>query len=416
MKLKTVHDGCRRAALSVALCFAVLAIAPLLAIRAASGEPVIEAVRLGEHPGKLRLVLETSEELAYRTFTLADPYRVVIDFPRFRWQGPDAVALPRNGLVTALRYGAFAPTTSRVVLDLARPVVIERAFHLAARDDRSPRFVLDMLEVDRQAYRAMRRQAPLVSGGAAPGPVESMANLTPPRRPRDSRPMIVIDAGHGGIDPGALGYAGTYEKDLVLRYALALERALLDTGQFRVSQTRRDDRFISLRDRKVMAQRAGAALFVSLHANTHASRKIRGAAVYTLSEKASDKEAARLAASENAVDSLAGVDLAVQSDEVMDILIDLARRETMNLSNRFAETLIDEVGAVAPMLRNSHRSAGFAVLKSPSVPSVLFEIGYISHPKEERLLKDRAHRRKLVAAMVASIAAHFRWQKSVSRL
>ncbi len=376
----------------------------------------MEAARLGDHPGTVRLALDLSEPLAFRTFTLADPFRVVIDFSRFQWRAGDALVLPPSGLVTALRHGTFAPTTSRVVIDLSRPAVIEKAFLLPPKDGKGPRFVLDLREVSRQAYLALPERAAIASPGAAAASSDPLANIVPSRRPLDSRPMVVIDAGHGGIDPGAESVSGVYEKDLVLRYAKALERSLLDTGLFRVALTRRDDRFIPLRGRIAIAQRAGGALFVSIHANSHDSDRIRGAAVYTLSERASDKEAARSAASENAVDSLAGLDLNEQNGEVIDILRDLARRETMNLSKRFAETLVSQVGSVTPLLKNTHRSAGFAVLKSASVPSILFEIGYLSHPKEERLLRQKDHQRKLVDAMVKAIRSYFDWHESVTRL
>jgi len=195
---------------------------------------------------------------------------------------------------------------------------------------------------------------------------------------------------------------GTKEKDLALEYGKALKRALEASGTYRVVLTRNNDRFIKLRDRIVIAQKAEGDLLVSLHANVHRSGKVRGASVYTLSETASDKEAAALAKAENSADALAGVDLGVQSDDVREILIDLAQRETMNYSKRFANRLMREVGKSTKLLRNSHRSAGFAVLKSPTVPSVLFEIGYMSNKAEEKLLRSEAHRKKIVKSMAVA--------------
>jgi N-acetylmuramoyl-L-alanine amidase len=192
---------------------------------------------------------------------------------------------------------------------------------------------------------------------------------------------------------------GYKEKQLTLDYARALRDALLATRRYRVTVTRADDRFIKLRDRMGIAQRAGGDLFISLHANTHNSRKIRGASVYTVSEKASDAEAARVAETENAADAIAGVNLSQHPDDVRDILLDLTR----------------EVGTVNKLLPNSHRFAGFAVLKSPSVPSVLLEVGYMSHPKEARMLQTKSHRNKVVGAMVRAIDRYFEWQQMVSR-
>ena len=179
--------------------------------------------------------------------------------------------------------------------------------------------------------------------------------------------------------------------------------------------TREDDRFIELRNRIRIAEKAKGDLLISLHANSHDSAKIRGASVFTLSEKASDKEAGRLAAAENAADVLAGVELGEQSGDVRDILIDLAQRESMNLSKQFANTLVTKVAQVAPLLRNTHRFAGFAVLKSPNVPSILFEIGYLSNRKEEKAMRRESYRTKVVGSIVQAIDDYFAWQKSVSR-
>ena len=227
--------------------------------------------------------------------------------------------------------------------------------------------------------------------------------------------MVVIDPGHGGVDPGAVASGGRREKDLTLAYAKALKAALTARGDYQVVLTREDDRFIQLRDRIKIAERAGADVLISLHVNTHKSRRIRGASVYTVSEKASDQEAARLAESENAADLLAGVNLTNYTGDVQDILRDLTARETKNLSNHFAETLIAEVGKTGRLLPNTHRFAGFVVLKSITVPSILFEIGYLSHPEESKALATKAHRDKMVASMVRAIDSYFDWQQTVSR-
>ena len=236
--------------------------------------------------------------------------------------------------------------------------------------------------------------------------------LLAPRKPEDLRPTIVIDAGHGGVDPGAIGVSGTLEKDLALDYALTLRDALNAQGRYRVVMTRESDHFIPLRRRVALAEQADGDLFISLHANTHPSRKIKGASVYTLSETASDKEAAQLAAKENKADIIAGVDLSHQNEVVSQILIDLAQRESMNVSKSYATGLVDTLGERVALLRNTHRFAGFAVLKSTTVPSVLVEIGYMSHKQEERLLKSPKHRAKIVAAIVAATESHFGQQQA----
>lgn len=393
--------------LFVSLCLACAGF--LLLAEAASARPRVSDVRVGVHPEKTRVVIEMTEAPSYRIFRLADPYRVVIDLPELDWPG---VQLPRSmGVIAALRYGLFTPGTSRVVLDTTGPVAITDVILLEPRDGRGHRMVLDLSATDVATFQAELRsgviesETPLVvAQTAAPTPV--------PAARSDPRPMIVVDAGHGGVDPGAKSVSGIYEKELMLSYALELEKALIASGRYRVAMTRRDDRFIPLRERVAIAQQAEADLFISLHANTNPSRKVIGASIYTLSENASDKEAEALAAKENKADIIAGVDLSRQTEVVSQILIDLAQRETMNLSKSAANLMVEEFKPRTKLLRNTHRYAGFAVLKSPSVPSLLIETGYMSNAKEERLLRSSAHRKTLVEAMVKGIDRYFAVQEA----
>ena len=224
----------------------------------------------------------------------------------------------------------------------------------------------------------------------------------------ESKPLIVIDAGHGGEDPGTIGETGTREKDVTLRYAYALRYALLKTGRYEVAITREDDRFIMLRDRFRMARKVKGALFISLHADSAPTHAARGLSVYTLSEKASDEESAKLAEQENKSDVIAGMDLSTESEDVASILIDLAQRETMNKSTRLADILVAQLGKRVGLLPNPHRYAGFAVLKAPDIPSVLIEIGFLSHPKEEKLINSKHHLEEVVDGLVAGIDGYFR--------
>lgn len=227
-----------------------------------------------------------------------------------------------------------------------------------------------------------------------------------------AKPLVVIDPGHGGIDPGAIGN-GTMEKNITLAVAKALKKELEATGRFRAVLTRDNDVYLPLRDRFRVARENGAELFISLHADAHANSKTRGASVYTLSEKASDSEAAALAAKENKSDVIAGVDLTNESKVVSGILIDLAQRETINLSARFAKVLVNALKKDTLMLGNSHRFAGFAVLKAPDVPSVLLEMGYISSDEDQQLLTSKKHQKKLAKAITAAITSFFDWHDSV---
>jgi N-acetylmuramoyl-L-alanine amidase len=230
----------------------------------------------------------------------------------------------------------------------------------------------------------------------------------PPAKPLLPRkPIVVLDPGHGGVDPGALGSGGTYEKTITLAIAREVERVLEATGRYEVVLTRESDIFIPLRERIQIARKAHGDVFISLHADSHANEQTRGASVYTLSETASDAEAEALAQRENKVDLIAGVDLSKESEVVTGILIDLAQRETMNLSARFAGVLVDEMARSTMLLRNTHRFAGFAVLKAPDVASVLVELGYLSNGADEALLETKAHRKKLAEAIRRALDRYF---------
>ena len=375
-----------------------------------AAEPSVSAVRLGQHPDKTRFVMELSAKAPYEVFTLSNPYRVVIDLPRVDWKIPEEkMGATDVGLVRALRFGLFSPTMSRVVLDAEAPVAIDKVFRLAPRENYPHRLVVDLKPVS-QAEFASLSDTRVTSDQPLPKP--NRQDRSPSPDAGDSRPTIVIDAGHGGVDPGAIGVSGTYEKDIVLDYARDLADALEATGRYRVVMTRRQDIFLPLRKRVELARKADGDLFISLHANTHPSGKIRGASVYTLSETSSDKEAAQLAAKENKSDVIAGVDLAATTGTVSKILIDLAQRETMNESKHFANTLVDELKQSVKLLNNTHRFAGFAVLKAPDVPSVLFEIGYMSNRHEERQLLTSSHRKKVNREMVDAVNSFFEWREA----
>lgn len=257
-----------------------------------------------------------------------------------------------------------------------------------------------------QPIPAAATGAPKPSLPVKPPAVPAAAALVP-KPPQAQKPMIVIDAGHGGEDPGALSVHGAYEKEITLAAALEAKRQLEATGRYRVGLTRDKDFFIPLRDRTAKARALGADLFISLHADSIGTDKVRGMSVYTLSDKASDREAESLAARENRSDAIVGLDLSAESAEVAGILIDLAQRQTRNSSARFANLVAQELGREVPLLPKPLRSAGFAVLTAPDVPSVLIEMGYLSHETDAKLLASPAHRRKMAAGLVRAIDAYF---------
>ena len=230
-------------------------------------------------------------------------------------------------------------------------------------------------------------------------------------RPK-SLPLVVIDPGHGGVDPGTLAPGGIEEKDIVLAYAKALQGKLLKSGKYRVMLTRTNDRFIALRERIAIARKAGAALFISLHADS-APDNVRGLSIYTVSEKASDEEAGALAARENKADVLAGMDLSTEREDVAGILISLAQRETNNHSATLADALVASLNHKVKLLQKSHRFAGFAVLKAPDIPSVLVELGFLSHRDDRKLLQSSSYRDKVTDGLAAGIDSYFRHQKKM---
>ncbi|MGH6931535.1 MAG: N-acetylmuramoyl-L-alanine amidase [Dongiaceae bacterium] len=249
--------------------------------------------------------------------------------------------------------------------------------------------------------------------------IAALVSAPPPAKPEapaDRQWLVALDPGHGGKDPGTIGPAGTEEKDITFKMALELKEKLEATGRYKVFLTRDKDQHMALRERTERARNANADLFISLHADHIDQAELRGASVYTLSETASDTEAAALAAHANKEDLITGVDLSSQSAIVTSILIDLAQRETKNLSARFASILSEELAQRTLMLRNAHRFAGFVVLKAPDVPSVLVELGYLSNKEDEQALNSAGHRAQLCAAMLMAIERYFEWQRSVKQI
>ena len=369
---------------------------------AASEQPSIVKANAGHYEGKDRLVLSITQNVTYKVFTLDRPDRLVIDLPPVQWKvgKPPLTVLPDNTSATRIRYGTYRSDASRVVLDLNQPVTLVDTFTLPPdASDAHYRLVVDM------HHTAQPSTTP------SPKPQPTMAIPIPSQKPKLSSnkrlPIITIDPGHGGMDPGTIGTRGTYEKKVTLRYAKALQRALAATGRYQPMLTRSDDRFLKLRERVRIGRNNQSDLFISLHADSAGNKKARGVSVYTLSEKASDKEAALLAAQENKADILADIDLSTEDKDVAEILIDLAQRETKNTSAHFAEIIAVEMEKSVKLVSNSHRFAGFAVLKAPDIPSVLVEIGFLSNRKDEDAINSKDYQQKVIDAMVRAIDRYF---------
>ncbi len=381
----------------------------------------LNAVRFGLHQDKTRLVLDLDRTADYRAFVLGDPYRMVIDLPAFEWKAGE-VESPQNAGVLETRHGNLKPGISRIVFDMNRPISIQKAFVLPANGAKPPRLVIDFANVSAGLFKQTQSAIygslnveDVKSNVVAKGTTQAPRVPIPPKKAE--KPLIIIDPGHGGVDPGAIGSNGVYEKKVVLAIAKELKKQLLDSGQYRVKLTRETDIFIKLSDRVKIARKHDGDLFLSVHADSLEDPSVQGASFYTLSEKASDAQTARLAARENKADLIAGIDLTVEDKDVANMLLDIAMRETSNQSNFFANTLVDRFKADSvKTLVTAHRSAGFAVLKAPDIPSVLVEAGFMSNKKEADLLNTHAHRKKIAKALKKGIDRYFEQVRKNQRI
>jgi len=361
--------------------------------------PVATDARLGGDETQTRFVMDFSRKIDLRAFTLADPYRVVVDIPQVVFQLPPKSGESGRGLIKAFRFGLVMQGGSRLVFDLAKPAKIEKAFVVDSTEAAPARLVLDLAPTDRESF--LRRTAADNRTARADLPRVD----APTVKEGDQRPLVVLDPGHGGIDTGTKGPSGEEEKDIVLNFAQRLRERLEKSGKYRVLLTRTDDTFVALADRVRIARDAGATLFVSIHADSlpHGEGDAQGASIYTLSDTATDSEAARLAEKENRADVIAGVDLKSEPDDVAGILIDLAERETKSFSTQFAHKLAGEMKAVTRMHKKPLKSAGFRVLRAPDVPSVLVELGYVSNRQDLQSLLSETWRNRTSDSMAQAI-------------
>jgi N-acetylmuramoyl-L-alanine amidase len=372
--------------------------------------PIASGARLAGDEKRTRFVLDLDQSIQLRAFALADPYRVIVDLPQTTFQLAADTGATGRGLVKAFRYGLVMPGGSRIVFDLTGPARIQTAQVLDAANGQPARLVLELEAVDRAAFvQSLAAEShpelrPAIETADAVAENTGVAKPAPP----DTRPLIVIDPGHGGVDNGTQSGEQT-EKDLVLGFGLALRDRLEKSGKYRVVMTRTDDTFIPLSDRVKIAHNQSAALFMSIHADAlpRAEGDAQGATIYTLSDHASDVEAERLAEEENRADAIGGVNLTAEPTDVADILIDLAQRETRAFSNRFARLLMHEMKSSVRMHKHPLKSAGFKVLKAPDVPSVLIELGYVSNKADLQELVSESWRAKTVGTMAQAVDAFF---------
>ena len=372
---------------------------------AASG---ITSMRIGQGVGSVRIVFDADRKFDYKVFLLNEPKRLVIDTFDVKVSPEIEKYVDKNNLVTKTRLGSVGTDGIRIVFDLQKPAIVKKAFMLAPQSNFGWRFVIDVsIASEREFSSKVGSKYALSNENSFAGSYSSSSSKSSSKaKTVNKKKIIVLDPGHGGKDPGAIGYSGVYEKNITLAMAKEL-KVILEKEGYKVHLTRSTDIFIPLRDRVKIARKYNADLFMSIHADSAVNRSAKGLSVYTLSETASDKEAAAPAERENKADVVAGLNLLEHSKEVSDILINLAQRETMNRSSEFASFMVQEMRKSVKLRDNTHRFAGFAVLKAPDVPSVLLEMGYLSNRTEERLLKQKDYRRKLAVSTSKAVEKYF---------
>ena len=367
----------------------------------------LSKIRLGKQDEKtVRIVAHIDEKNACRVFTLDNPSRVVLDFEDTSLSKQCTQNVPKpTGFVQSTRLGEPVKKKTRVVLETSDLPSFSDGFYLAPPvGEKDWRYVLD-LKLDNKVDLPVSTSEKLMPIAASPAPKKEQ--VTQDAQKKLTKPLIVIDPGHGGSDPGAISQTGKYEKNLTLQMAKEVKAALEKTGKYRVLMTRDTDKALALRQRIRFAHNNKADLFISIHADSAKNKNAKGLSVYTISERASDKEAQLLAERENKADIILGIDLSDQTPEVSNILIDLEKRATMDKSALFANLLVDRMASNVTLVPNAHRFAGFVVLKSPSIPSVLIEIGYLSNKQEEKLLSTPSYRAKLANSITQAVHNYF---------
>jgi N-acetylmuramoyl-L-alanine amidase len=372
--------------------------------------PIVMSARIGEHDDRTRLVIELSDPVNLRAFVLANPDRVVIDMPEVAWRLGAPPKPSGFGAIKSYRYGQFRAGNSRMVIDLNQPVSVSDALVIPPSSGFGYRVVIDLFPTNRAKFDAQAGwPADLKKRESDAEKLAAMiaAQQSPPTK-GSGKKIVVIDPGHGGLDSGTVGVNGLMEKDLALATGLKLARTLRARG-YTVFMTRDDDTFIPLRQRVAIARADRADLFIALHADSNPDPGVTGSSIYTLNDGRSDREAAAMARRENQSDVIAGVDLSGDNNPVAPILINLAQRDTINKSSRFATNALGTMGKVTDILaRSPHRSASLAVLVAPDVPAVLIELGYLSNAGDAAQMNTDAWRTRVAGAIADAVDQQFR--------
>lgn len=358
--------------------------------------PVVSGMSYGVHQDRVRVILDVSAEPAFAAFTLSDPDRLVIDLPELVWEIPVADQEGPAPYVKEIRYGLFRRDRARIVMDLTRPVRVERIFTQPPRGNEPARLVVDLSPESRAAFNA-RSGSPEKARWQDDTPVE--------RAGPAGDVIVAIDPGHGGIDPGATA-GKLVEKEIVLEFAKVLAAEIDRRPGFAPFLIREADEFVPLAQRVARAHAAGANLLISIHADAVESGIANGLSVYTLSEKGSDDAAEALAARENRADVIAGADLGGETDDLTRLLVELAQRGTQVESIKLAQAIVGSLGEGLELLRTRPmRQASFRVLKAPDLPSILLELGFLNSKRDQKRLSDPEWRKTAARAVADGIEA-----------
>ncbi len=355
----------------------------------------IKDVRMWAAPERTRVVFDVTDDVDYNVFTLRSPDRVVIDFKQTRPQSPLALPLKDAKRLKRLRYARRGGGGLRVVLDLERRLEVRYTL-LAPNQHYGYRVVIDLIADEERPIPAVKQPAP-----------PARVKRTPPTAtPRDV--VIAIDAGHGGEDVGAIGPSGTYEKDIVLAVARELKQRIDAHRGMRAILTREGDYYLKLRSRMNKARAYSADLFISIHADAFRDPRVGGSSVYVLSQSGASSEAAKwLADNENAADLVGGVTLDDKDELLKSVLLDLSQTASIEASIDAASDVLQSLKTLGKVHKKTVQHAGFVVLKSPDIPSILIEMAYISNPKEEERLRSVAYRKKLARTIYDGVVSYF---------
>lgn len=360
------------------------------------------AARIASDGARTRVVFDFDGKPDFSIHYITSPERIVVDLPATGF-GFSESGVPAGGVFTEVRFGNMGENSSRIVLTAGKPVRLVHADVQANENGKGFRLVLEAEKTTPETFQDLVRK----QDWSAVAAVSVNETAAPPAAGKGEF-VIAVDAGHGGIDTGATGGAtGTQEKDITLAFAKDLMERLNREPGVRAVLTRDSDRFLALSERVAIARRNHANLLLSLHADTLKQKDIRGATVYTISDKASDRMAEDLATRENLSDQVAGVSMPDAPQEVADILIDLTRQETRAFSVALAGGIVSSFEGQIRLINNPHRYAGFRVLQAHDVPSILLELGFLSNADDEKLLLD-AEWRKKVAGLLADAVTRYR--------